>query len=374
VTVKHASPTVVTLGFDDGLASQYDHRSILQAHNAPVTYFINSGNVGKAGYFTWAQIADLAGAGNEIAGHTLDHPDLTTLSSADQQREVCDDRNALLAHGYEARNFAYPFGAWNAGVESVVSGCGYSTARTTGGTDYPEGPEYAETLPPKNPLTLRAIEPRLTTTLATYEDIVEKARFSGGGWVNLVQHDVCDDPCNGAVDYAMSATTLDQLLTWLAQQPGVTVKTEAQALGQAPDTTAPTVSLTAPAAGSTVSGTTTITANANDNVAVARVDFYVNGAVLGSDATAPTVSLTAPTSGASVRGNVTISASASDNVGVTLVDFLVNGVVVGSDATAPFAVVWGSATAGSSATLTARAHDAAGNVKTSAARTVTVLH
>ena len=96
--------------------------------------------------------------------------------------------------------------------------------------------------------------------------------------------------------------------------------------------------------------------------------------VVHPDTTAPTVALTSPANLATVQGNVTITATASDNVGVTLVEFLVGGTVVGSDATSPYSVVWNSSTAGSTATLTARARDAAGNTKTSASRTVFVRH
>jgi Bacterial Ig domain len=92
-----------------------------------------------------------------------------------------------------------------------------------------------------------------------------------------------------------------------------------------------------------------------------------------ADTTAPTVSLTAPTAGASVSGNVTISATATDNVQVALVEFLVDGLVVNSDATSPYSISWNSATAtNGSHTITARATDTSGNQATSAARTVTV--
>src|SRR4029453_735924 len=40
---------------------------------------------------------------------------------------------------------------------------------------------------------------------------------------------------------------------------------------------APTVSVTPPAGGATVSGTVTVTASASDNVAVAGVRFFVDG-------------------------------------------------------------------------------------------------
>ena len=55
-----------------------------------------------------------------------------------------------------------------------------------------------------------------------------------------------------------------------------------------PDTTAPTVAITAPVEAATVSGTVTVTADAADNVGVAGVQFRVDGTALGAeDTTAP---------------------------------------------------------------------------------------
>ncbi len=93
-----------------------------------------------------------------------------------------------------------------------------------------------------------------------------------------------------------------------------------------------------------------------------------------TDTTAPTVSITAPANGATVSGSVNISASASDNVGVVGVQFKVNGANQGTeDTTSPYSISWftGSLSNGSY-TITAVARDAAGNTKTSSAVTVTV--
>ncbi|MGI0049892.1 MAG: Ig-like domain-containing protein, partial [Nitrososphaera sp.] len=49
------------------------------------------------------------------------------------------------------------------------------------------------------------------------------------------------------------------------------------------DTTAPTVSITAPANGATISGTVSVTASASDNVGVAKVVFYVDGVLKSTD-------------------------------------------------------------------------------------------
>ena len=49
------------------------------------------------------------------------------------------------------------------------------------------------------------------------------------------------------------------------------------------DTTPPTVSMTAPANGATVTGSVTVSANASDNVGVAGVQFLLDGAPLGTE-------------------------------------------------------------------------------------------
>jgi hypothetical protein len=118
------------------------------------------------------------------------------------------------------------------------------------------------------------------------------------------------------------------------------------------------------------------TSNANirfDHVVVAR--SYIGCLTSGSsDTTPPTVSITAPASGATVSGTATFSASASDNVGVAGVQFKVDGVNVGAeDTSAPYSASWNTTTVpNGSHTLTAVARDSAGNYTTSAARTVTV--
>jgi glucose/arabinose dehydrogenase/chitodextrinase len=92
------------------------------------------------------------------------------------------------------------------------------------------------------------------------------------------------------------------------------------------------------------------------------------------DTTPPTVSLTTPTAGSTVSGTLTVSANASDNVGVVGVRFILDGVDIASeDTTAPYGVSWATTTATNGThTLTARARDAAGNATTSSPVTVTV--
>jgi hypothetical protein len=90
------------------------------------------------------------------------------------------------------------------------------------------------------------------------------------------------------------------------------------------------------------------------------------------DIVAPTVTLTAPAAG-ELSGTLAVSADATDNVGVTQVQFLAGTTEIGVDTTAPFTIDWNTTTiANGNVNLTAQARDAFGNVTTSAAVAVTV--
>ncbi len=183
-----------------------------------------------------------------------------------------------------------------------------------------------------------------------------------------------------------------------------------------PDTTPPTVSITSPTSGQTVSGTVPITATASDNVGVASVAFYLDGSTspfatdttspysaqlstasmnngshtvsakatdtagltklsslvsitvanVTPDTTPPTVSITSPTIGQTVAGTVPITATASDNVGVAKVEVYINGLLRGTDTSSPYSFSWVTTSySNGSNTLSAVAYDAAGNKKTS---------
>jgi hypothetical protein len=93
----------------------------------------------------------------------------------------------------------------------------------------------------------------------------------------------------------------------------------------------------------------------------------------GGDTTAPTVSVTSPTNGSTVSGTVTVNATASDSVGVTKVEFYVDGALRSTDTSSPYSYSWNTTTfANSSHTIVAKAYDAANNVGTSSNVTVTV--
>lgn len=185
------------------------------------------------------------------------------------------------------------------------------------------------------------------------------------------------------------------------------------------DTMPPSVQITSPAAGSTVSNTVTVSVSAADNVGVASVSLTLNGVEVAKltrspytwswdttayangsynltaiatdtwgnqsahtvavsvynvpDTTPPTVSIVAPAPGSVVSGTVTVQVNASDNRGVTRVELYVNGKRTTTSTTPPFSMTWNTRNLKAATyTLQCRAYDAAGNSAWSNSVQVTV--
>jgi subtilisin family serine protease len=82
-----------------------------------------------------------------------------------------------------------------------------------------------------------------------------------------------------------------------------------------------------------------------------------------ADTTPPTVAITSPAAGASISGMVTLSVNARDNVTVVKVEYWADGALIGTTATAPFTFKWNARKLNAGAhTLQAKAYDARGNV------------
>ena len=218
--------TVVSITFDDGRISNKAAAQMLTAHGLSGTFFINSGNIGKPGYLSLPDVDAMALSGNEIGGHTVNHPDLSVFSLAEIRRQVCDDRNTLLGWGFPVRSFAYPFGSTTPEVEQAVRDCGYNSARTLG-TESLDNPatmpcqtcELVETVPPVNPMRTRApTQVRSNWKPIDLQNQVTQTIAGGGGWVQLTFHGLCPTDCS---DITTAQEQFDAFMAWLAEEQAV---------------------------------------------------------------------------------------------------------------------------------------------------------
>ena len=126
------------LTFDDGYANNYDGAFFpLLERGMRATWLVVSGTLG--GYSHWTkphtapslmmtkeQLRELAESGMEIGSHTRTHPDLTTLSESELEKEISGSRKELEDHlGQEVLSFAYPYGRISTEAVNAVRQAGY---------------------------------------------------------------------------------------------------------------------------------------------------------------------------------------------------------------------------------------------------------
>ena len=155
-------------------------------------------------------------------------PALTALIETDQAcgRAVNLGSSEQVSIGELARRVirAYPYTVAQPRVESLVSRCGYNSGLGAGvclrcGL-------YAETVPPRNPLLVRApVEVNTSTmhwTPATFESIVQTAQHHSGGWIVFLIRDICPAYCT----YGITSAQLEQVLAWVHGRLGSRLKVE----------------------------------------------------------------------------------------------------------------------------------------------------
>ena len=136
----------VTTSWDDGTVHDRPLVAALNKLGIKGTFNLNSGSLGRDPNPAWkpyiqkSEVATLY-AGHEVAVHTVTHPWLDRLDTAQIVREVMEDRLALEdLVGYPVRGMAYPFGTYNRQVIDALRACGIVYSRTVENRDNPWPP------------------------------------------------------------------------------------------------------------------------------------------------------------------------------------------------------------------------------------------
>ena len=177
---------MVTITLDDGWATQYTKaRPALNARNIDATYALvtNAVSQGWGGYMTKAQVQTLIAEGNDIASHTLTHPDLTTLSAAQLTSELQDSQAWLVGNLNlpAVPHFVVPYGIYDstalAGIRQY-----YASSRTvTGGRNFRDTVVYE----------LRANDVARSVPVSTVRGWIDQA-LAEKSWLILVFHEFVD--------------------------------------------------------------------------------------------------------------------------------------------------------------------------------------
>ena len=115
----------IVLTFDDGYQDAYTQAfSILKKNDFKGVFFIIRDYADKVGYLSQTQIDEMRNASMEIGSHTLSHPDLSKLNTAEQHKQIFDSKE-------DANTFCYPSGKYNNETINLVKEAGYAAAVTT---------------------------------------------------------------------------------------------------------------------------------------------------------------------------------------------------------------------------------------------------
>jgi peptidoglycan/xylan/chitin deacetylase (PgdA/CDA1 family) len=112
---------VAFVTIDDGWTKDPDVLTIMRAAHIPFTMFLTTNAIkSDPGFF-----AALESAGGIIEGHTVSHPQLTSLTYDQQRREICDNRDTLARlYGRAPGIMRAPYGLSSANTLAAAGSCG----------------------------------------------------------------------------------------------------------------------------------------------------------------------------------------------------------------------------------------------------------
>ena len=150
---------VVVVTFDDGLVTDYEIAfPLLAEFGQRAVFFLNTSTIGRTGYLTWAQVAEMQRNGMSIQSHGHRHVDLTVLPSLVLESELIESKHRLEDRlGSQVDFLAAPHGiSGSTGSPSrarsrISRGLQHALlARASRAPPYSRGLRYVETFESRN--------------------------------------------------------------------------------------------------------------------------------------------------------------------------------------------------------------------------------
>ena len=155
---QHLPDRAVVITFDDGYRNIYDNaHPLLLKYKMPYTVFISPQMIGKHKHqLSWQQALEMEQAGARFANHSSHHRHLLERKPGETQSQwlagIEQDilaAEALLKEklGYSLQYVAYPYGEYNAEIQSLVSrlgmtGFGQHSGAIYSGSDFTALPRF----------------------------------------------------------------------------------------------------------------------------------------------------------------------------------------------------------------------------------------
>jgi peptidoglycan/xylan/chitin deacetylase (PgdA/CDA1 family) len=121
----------VAITFDDGYENTLDALELLCARGLRASLYVTTGQIGTGRMIGYGQLQRLAARPGEVelGAHTVTHPRLDELGSAEVEREVSESKRRLEELlERPVTSFAYPYGAHDRQVREAVIAAGFDSA------------------------------------------------------------------------------------------------------------------------------------------------------------------------------------------------------------------------------------------------------
>ena len=224
-----ASPKI-TFTFDDGYASAYTQAApTLAKYGLAGVDYVPTGCVGTTGtcqadktatYLTWDQVTGLQNTYKwEVASHTVNHADLSTLTDAQKDQELSQSKAALIAHGINVTDFATPEGDYDNSSLAYIAKY-YASHRGF--------KDQNNNIWPYNDYLLNNMQVQAGVTVAQVKTRIDQA-IANNQWLILTFHDIKVTPNTNPDKYQYATADLDQIAAYVkakqdaAQAKAVTI-------------------------------------------------------------------------------------------------------------------------------------------------------
>jgi peptidoglycan/xylan/chitin deacetylase (PgdA/CDA1 family) len=225
--LRWAQP-MVSITFDDGWQSVYDRAlPLLAQHDFLSTQYVNASSIETPNFMTAAEVRRMHQNGHEIASHSYNHVDLTSIGAGKLDEEMRKGEESLAAAGLGTDNLAPPFGRSDPQVDWYASQY-FDIVRGTR-----EGINTRQNIDPRDLVVFYVTDETTSESLASA--LAQTARMNG--WLILVYHQIATTESTGThntIDADRSTITNDVLAAQLKliDESGIEVQPVAQAFAQ----------------------------------------------------------------------------------------------------------------------------------------------
>ncbi len=216
--LKPFDEPLISVTFDDGDETVYTlSMPLLQKYGIPTTQYVLSGVEKDTNYLSFNQIKAIKAAGHEIACHSIDHPDLTTLSASGLTTQLTGCKTSLeKLIGSPVKEFAAPYGSNNDQTIAAIKQ-NFRSSRNTDGdivTNVADDQDI-NTRANFRRYDIVAVTLRSDTSVAQLQAAIDYA-VKNNGWLVLNYHQIDDE---GNSQFALSDKLLEDQLRAISKAP-----------------------------------------------------------------------------------------------------------------------------------------------------------